>query len=50
MMSEGLATSLSDIPTEAASSLVTTGAIATVVRKGECLDNINHPIPECFSV
>ncbi len=49
-MSKGLATSLSYIPTEPASSLVTIGAIDTVVRKREGLDNINRPIPKYFSV
>ena len=49
-MGEGLATSLSYIPVKSASSLVTIGAIAAVVRKREGLDNSNHPIPECFSI
>jgi len=44
-MTNGLASPLSYIPTVPASSLVTIGAIATVVRKREGMNNINRPMP-----
>jgi len=49
-MTNGLASSLSYIHTVPASSLVTIGAIATVVRKREGLNNINRPMTKCFSI
>jgi len=49
-MTNDLASSLSYIPTVPASSLVTIGAIATVVRKREGMNNINRPMPKCFSI
>jgi len=50
IMTKGLASSLSYIPTVPASSLVTIGAIATGVRKREGMNNINRPMPKCFPV
>lgn len=47
-MANDLASALSYIPTVPASSLVTVGAIASVVRKREGLNNINRSILKCF--
>jgi len=49
-MTNGLASSLSYIPAVPASSLAPIRGIATVVRKRKGLNNINRPMPECFSV
>ena len=44
-MTSSLVSSLSYSATEAATSLVTIGARASVLRKSEGLNNINRPIP-----
>jgi hypothetical protein len=49
-MTKGLASSLSYIPTVPASSLVTIGAVDTVVGKREGLNNLNRPMPKCFPI
>jgi len=49
-MTKGLASSPAYIPTVPASSLMTIGAIATVVRKREGLNNINRLMPKCFPI
>ena len=41
-MGKGLATPMSYIPVKPASSLVTMGAVAAVIRKRECLDDSNR--------